>query len=86
MEQHLTEAIITPVTGGTGEPEKGTPHKEIPEMPDTGKPEVETPEVNEVPERDEPEVEKTDIEEAPDTQITEVPGTAPEELGIQHHS
>lgn len=58
---------------GSADIEKGKPGKNITEMPDTGKPEVEKPEIHEVPEREEPEIEKTDIEEAPDADIDEMP-------------
>ncbi|MBK9484521.1 MAG: hypothetical protein IPO01_04710 [Chitinophagaceae bacterium] len=53
--------------------ENDTPRKGNPQMPDTGKPEVEKPEIRELPETAQPEVEKTAIEEVPDTAIEEVP-------------
>lgn len=86
MEQHLTEAVNKPVTGSNknngaaGNAEKDKPRKNIPEMPDTRKPEVEKPDIHEVPETEQPEVEKTDIEEVPDTEIKEVPDMDTEEI------
>lgn len=86
MDMHLTEAVTNPATGsntnsGTaGVSENDTPGKVPPQMPDTGKPEVEKPEIHEMPESQEPEVEKTDIEEVPDTEINEVPDMDTEEI------
>lgn len=85
MDMHLTE-LMNPATGSTnmgvaGDNGNDTPGK-VPQMPDTGKPEVEKPDIHEVPESPQPEVEKTNIEEVPDTQIEEVPGMDTEEIPV----
>jgi hypothetical protein len=91
MKTHLTEPVINNNmiknnnlnTGAAGDAGKDKPRKDIPEMPDTGKPEVEKPDIHEMPKREEPEIEETDIEEAPDTHIDEVPDTDTEEIPDQ---
>jgi hypothetical protein len=81
MDKHVTKEVTKPPTGSNtnsgaaGEAEKDKPRKGTPQMPDTGKPEVEKPDIHEVPEREQPEVEKTDIDEVPDTAINEMPDT-----------
>ena len=75
MEKHLTKEVSNPPTGCNTNRgaacggENDTPRKGNPQMPDTGKPEVEKPEIRELPETAQPEVEKTAIEEVPDTAI-----------------
>ncbi|MBK6379179.1 MAG: hypothetical protein IPF72_05310 [Chitinophagaceae bacterium] len=64
MEKHLTKEVSNPPTGCNTNRgaacggENDTPRKGNPQMPDTGKPEVEKPEIREVPETAQPEVEK----------------------------
>ena len=80
MDKHLTETVPDTSSGAAGKAEQDQPRKAPPQLPDTGKPEVEKPDIQEVPESQQPEVEKTDIEEVPDTEIKEVPDMGNEEI------